>query len=234
MEEVWPGLRAEDLVIVAHELKSPLATIRQLALLSEEGVPDLWPAALHESDRALKLVNDLTLLARLRPDRDGAGQTTLPLSPLNPRALCEEVAHELKPQFYASCRNLCTHFNPRVGLVWGEPRLFRSVVANLCQNALHYSDASHPSQLFIRPKGDRVLVGVRDYGPRLPAPVWRAINAGSSSPTAISRRPGSSGLGIFVAAQFARAMGASLGARQHSDGVSLWIDLAGSKQGSLW
>ena len=46
----------------------------------------------------------------------------------------------------------------------------------------------------------------------------------------IKTRPDSSGLGVYIAAQFARAMGAEIGLIRHRDGVSFYIDLVKSGQ----
>ncbi len=213
MEEVL------DSGLLAHELKAPLATIRQLGLLSGD------EAVVYESEKALQLVENLTLLARL-------GQTELPLEPLNPRALAEEVTASLSPQFSAAGRALQLDLSGRADLIWGERRLVQSIIENLARNALRYADPAAASRLFIKCRGERVLIGARDYGPRLPTHIFRAINQGVVPPQAISRRPGSSGLGLYISSHFARAMGAKLGARQHLDGVSVWLDIARSRQGS--
>ena len=53
-------------------------------------------------------------------------------------------------------------------------------------------------------------------------------------PTEIAMRPGSSGLGLFIASKFSRYMNASVGAVRHRDGTSFFVELPISKQASLF
>jgi signal transduction histidine kinase len=46
-------------------------------------------------------------------------------------------------------------------------------------------------------------------------------------------RPSSSGLGLTIADQFARAMNGSVGATRHRDGASFHVDIHASRQLSL-
>ena len=81
----------------------------------------------------------------------------------------------------------------------------------------------------------QIRVAVRDYGPALPTDVQRALNQGwIDKPLSISMRPGSSGLGLYIATRFARAMRAQVGAVRHRDGSTFYVDLAPSRQRSLF
>ena len=87
----------------------------------------------------------------------------------------------------------------------------------------------------MKDKNDRVRVVVRDFGPELPTDVWREMNRGFvEKPTSIAMRPGSSGLGLFIASRFSRYMNAEVGAIRHRDGTSFYVDLMKSKQASLF
>ena len=76
---------------------------------------------------------------------------------------------------------------------------------------------------------------MRDFGPALPTSVWRELKSGGlTRPTRIAMRPGSSGLGLYIASEFARYMHAELGAIRHRDGTSFFVDLPVSHQASLF
>ena len=47
-------------------------------------------------------------------------------------------------------------------------------------------------------------------------------------------RPGSSGLGLFIASRFSRYMNAEMGAIRHSDGTSFYVELPVSRQARLF
>ena len=53
-------------------------------------------------------------------------------------------------------------------------------------------------------------------------------------PTSIAMRPGSSGLGLYIASKFSRYMNANVGAIRHRDGTSFYVELLVSKQASLF
>jgi K+-sensing histidine kinase KdpD len=51
-----------------------------------------------------------------------------------------------------------------------------------------------------------------------------------NNPLPIHCRPQSSGLGIFIASQFADAMNGNIGVTRHRDGVTFYVDLNSSRQ----
>ena len=112
--------------------------------------------------------------------------------------------------------------------------LLSGVVYNFLLNAMHYSSEGTRSELYVGDKKGRVQVVVRDFGPTLPIDVWREMKNGFiRQPTAIAMRPGSSGLGLFIASRFAKAMRAEVGAVRHRDGASFFVELPVSEQLSL-
>ena len=91
------------IVAAAHELKAPLALIRQLSLELESGdYTKLERTILQRritltTERALRLTTDLSRAKRLD---DGL----FACEPLNPLTLCEEVAQEISPLYRAHNR----------------------------------------------------------------------------------------------------------------------------------
>jgi len=83
-------------------------------------------------------------------------------------------------------------------------------------------------------KSGMVRVGIRDYGPALSSDMWRQLQKKlKHSPQTIHARPQSSGLGLFIASQFAEAMQGSIGATRHRDGATFYVELQASRQLSL-
>ena len=76
----------------------------------------------------------------------------------------------------------------------------------------------------------RVRIGVRDFGPAIPARAWRALRQGLREPLPLHNRPGSSGLGMFIANEFALAIGAQIGVIRHRDGATFYVDVPASTQ----
>jgi K+-sensing histidine kinase KdpD len=107
---------------------------------------------------------------------------------------------------------------------------------NFSDNALHYSDTDMPVeiQLGLKNFGKTVRVGVRDYGPALPADTLDTLeNKLHKTGASIFARPQSSGLGIHIARQFADAMSGKIGITRHRDGSTFYVELPSSQQLSL-
>lgn len=222
----------ENVAVVAHELKTPLCLMRQLAL-SLELTDDtsrrqkLQTQLVQVSNRALRQVEDLTRTARLE---DGL----FVMEPVSVRGICDAVLREISPLFSVEKRQIRTSYLNKTRLASANHDLLYSVVYNLCTNALRYSDQSLSSQLQISDHQNHIRISVRDYGPALPASIWRELHSGSlARPVNIAMRPGSSGLGLYIASRFADQMHGRLGVIRHRDGTSFFIDLLPSKQAML-
>lgn len=220
-------------IVVAHELKAPLSLVRQLALSLEledsaEGVHEVSRQIVSTSERALRQVEDMLRVARLE-------DALFEMEPVNPRAICDDVSSELWQLFRFNRRELKIYYRNRRRLAVAHPQLLRSVVYNFCLNAMNYGGEDLPSEIFVCDKGsDKIRIEVRDYGPAVPTRVWREIKNGVvKRPTEISMRPGSSGMGLYIAAKFANYMNAKFGLIRHRDGTSFYVDLPVSEQLSL-
>ena len=221
----------DGILVAAHELKGPLATLRQLAL-SFDGLDvqgeQIRDEMIEVSERAIRQVNDLTKIRRLE---DGLFE----MEPVAVQAVCNEVSEELKYLFRENARGLKVSYKCRNGLVVANRELLRSVVYNFLINAMHYAGEGTEARMTVREVRDRVRVDIRDYGPALPMDVWREMRKGFvEKPTSIAMRPGSSGLGLFIASRFSRYMNAGVGAVRHRDGTSFYVELLKSKQASLF
>ncbi|MBR2659546.1 HAMP domain-containing histidine kinase [Candidatus Saccharibacteria bacterium] len=221
------------ILVAAHELKAPLCLLKQLAFsielaLDEDERHRIRNQMIDVSDRALRQVEDLTKISRLS---DGLFE----MEPVAVRAVCDEVTAELRTLFRFNHRNLEIEYRNRNRLVYANRELLYSVVYNFCLNAMHYSDEETRSELTLSDKDGLVRLAVRDFGPVLPADVWRSLKKGwVEKPTSIAMRPGSSGLGLYIASKFSQYMKANVGAVRHRDGTSFFVELLPSKQASLF
>ncbi len=219
-------------IAAAHELKAPLALVRQLSLVLGNGTcsPKELEQIAHKitltSERALRLTTDLTRAARLE-------NSIFTLQPLNPLSLCEEVAEELAPLYSARGRQIAARGRRYSLLAVANYDLLRRILLNFADNALHYSAPDAPVVLTAasRDRGQTIRLGVRDYGPALPASIWKSMSGSIERyQQSLHARPASSGLGIHIAHQFAEAMGAQVGATRHRDGVTFYVDVSASTQ----
>jgi signal transduction histidine kinase len=220
-----------SILVAAHELKAPLAIIRQLAF-SLDGLDSTNESIRSEminiSDRAIKQINDLTKIGRLE---DGLFE----MEPVVVRAVCDDVVNELAYLFRENNKKLRIKYKNRARLVVANRDLLYSVIYNFLLNAIHYSDEEMCSELVVNEKRGKVMISVRDYGPALPKDVWKEMRRGFvEKPMSIAMRPGSSGLGLYIASKFSRYMHANVGAVRHRDGTTFYVEVPVSRQTSLF
>lgn len=219
----------ESEVVVAHELKAPLSLMRQLALSldyeeSLDGAREVGRQIVATSDRAIRQVNDLTKIARL-------DEALFEMEPVNPRAVCDEVVNELWQWFKFNRRELSIDYRNKRRLAVANAQLLHSVVYNFCLNAMNYGGEELPSEITVYDRGAKIRIEVRDFGPTIPTKIWREIKDGFvKKPVATPMRPGSSGLGLYIASRFSSYMNSDFGLIRHRDGTSFYIDLPVSGQ----
>ncbi len=207
------GCRRQHLLAdVAHELRSPVATLKTMAEALRDGVAsgpersDRAAAAVAESaERLDRLVSDLLELARLDLQE-------LPLHP-QPVDLRAAVADCLRRHKDAADRAGIRIQPVEEGqpvIVPGDPHRLNQVLDNLMDNAISYAGAGAEVRATIEP-GDAVVVTVADSGRGIAAehlpyifdPFYRVDRA---------RTPGDShsGLGLRIARGLAQAHGGDL------------------------
>jgi signal transduction histidine kinase len=221
----------DGILVAAHELKAPLTVLRQLALTLDGATmrdDEIRDEMVCVSERAIKQVNDLTKIKKLS---DGLFE----MEPVVVRGVCDDVTRELMYLFKFNRRDLFVKYSNRSRLVTANAELLRSVVYNFLLNAVHYSGEGTRAELNVSETRGKIKIAIRDYGPMLPSDVWREMKRGwVEKPTSVAMRPGSSGLGLYIASKFSRYMHADVGAVRHRDGTSFYVSLPVSKQATLW
>lgn len=221
----------DGILVAAHELKAPLTVLRQLALTLDDTSmqnDEIRDEMVCVSERAIKQVNDLTKIKKLN---DGLFE----MEPVAVRGVCDDVTRELMYLFKFNRRDLFVKYANRSRLVTANAELLRSVVYNFLLSAVHYSGDGARAELNVSETRGKIKIAVRDYGPMLPSDVWREMKRGwVEKPTSVVMRPGSSGLGLYIASRFSRYMHADVGAVRHRDGSTFYVSLPVSKQATLW
>lgn len=218
-----------DIAALAHELKTPLALIRQLALFAgQDGLTEDERVQAIErisvtGDRTIRLVSDLTKAFALR------GSELVETEPVNVVSLCEEVAHELWPLYQAYGKDLRVPPVRRAVVAVGHRELLKRVLVNYADNALKYSNDSSVVKFSVLKRDGQVQVGVRDRGPVLS----RGDIKRARQEAPLTGRPLSSGLGLGVVEHFARCMQGEVGSVRHRDGMTFFVSIPSSEQLSL-
>lgn len=222
------------LIAAAHELKAPLALIRQIGLalngenLSTEQKNRFINQIILTSERSLRLTSSLTKTARL-------DDAMFYVEPVNPEQICRDVAYELEPLFEAYGRSVRVKSRRHPLLMVANRDLLRRIVMHFADNSLHYGEKGTAVEMQItalRGAG-MVRIGVRDYGPALSSDMWSKLQERLVESQPVHSRPESSGLGLFISSQFAEAMNGKIGAVRHKDGATFYVDIPASYQLSM-
>jgi len=220
-----------SLLAAAHELKTPLVLIRQLSLqLSDPSVP-VTPELNHRlrltTERGLRLVDGLTRAARLE-------DSLFDTESLEVKAICQLVAQEMRPLACELGQKLELKLPKRSLLAIGQYDLLTSLLVGLCDNALAHNGTGGQVTISTREHAGRIELAVRDSGPKLSHKQFKQLTGKLGKPQPVSGRPRSSGLGLWVADNFARSMAGRLTAQRHRDGgMTFIVSLPSSTQLSL-
>lgn len=213
-------MEESSVIAAAHELKSPVALIRQLALeLEATALPEQkeqLSQLILTSERSLRLTTSLTRHRQLNESL-----AFLETEPINAQQLCEEVAHELWPLFAAHGRRIEVDTRRAAPLVVANRDLLRRILLHFGDNALQYAH-SGVAQFRVQRHRSGVRVGLRDDGPIVPV---------TNEP--LVGRPMSSGLGLQLSKEFADMMNGTIGSVKHHTGMTFYVQMLPSEQLSL-
>lgn len=201
---------------VAHELRTPLTALVTEASLIEGGLADLSPDARRAAEllvtdvrRLRTLVDDLMEISRFDA---AAEQLSLQRVDLG-RVVTGVVASRLPEAAVSVPRHPV--------IVDSDPRRLDRIVGNLLDNARSHAPGS-PVEVALTMTRDGALVVVADRGPGVAADALPRLfdRFFKGDP---SRRSGSSGLGLAIAAEHAALLGATLRARPRPGGGMVFV-----------
>lgn len=213
--------RGMFLAILGHDLRSPLNAIAlSAAVLSrtpqyDTGLSQLASQIASSAKAMGKMISDLIDFTRTGL---GADMPTSP-APMNLGILCREVFDEFAAGHPTHDLNFRSEGD--VEGDWDVARL-RQAVSNLLANAVQHGSASVPVVLSVIADGSDVLIAVSNGGLSIPsadfATIFEPLVRVSSLETERQRRPGSIGLGLFIAREVVGAHGGTIGVTS-SDGA---------------
>ena len=226
LDRLQDGLNHERQFVAnaSHELRMPLAVLKaelEVALREHGGERQLRAAmhsAIEETDRIVKLAEDLLLLARAH---DG----TLPLTPvaIGVGDLVSELGERFGPVVARCGRELVIDCAPPTAdlSVRADPDRIRQAISNLVDNSLRYGDGA--VTLSARQVAGRVQLHVSDHGHGFGEDLaGHAFDRFSRADVARGR--GGVGLGLTIVRTIAQAHGGDAGACDlPQGGADVWI-----------
>lgn len=226
----WGSLALPSVLAAAHELKAPLVLLRQLSYqLEASGELNAQQRTVQErlrltSERALRLVENITQSGRLE-------ETLFALEPLQAHSIWRQVADEINPLAHQMDQKLLLRIPKKPLLVVAHPELLPAILMGLCDNALSHNPSGGQITLSAKQTHESVVFSVRDRGPTIDAKAFRELETRlGRAPQPLGARPGSSGLGLWIAGSFAKAMASTLSVTRHRGGgmtFSLHVPVSG-------
>lgn len=194
---------------IAHELRTPLSTIRSWLEAAEDGIltaDNAFTSALLEEALLLQhIVDDLQDLAAA-----DSGTLRLHPEPLYAADLLDQVAAAHRGRARTAGVHLSTRSAPGPP-VTADPVRLRQATSNLVSNAIRHTPPGGTVTLRSRQEGNHVLIEVADTGtgispedlPLVFDRFWRAEKSRS-------RQTGGSGLGLAIVRQLTEAHGGTV------------------------
>lgn len=209
----------EFLAVLAHELRNPLAPIRNAVAIMQ--VHPQMPAALAPTrdiiDRQLgqltRLVDDLLDVARV-----STGKIQLRRAAIDFRDVVEAALEAVRPLAAPHHHRLDARIEDRPMPVHGDAARLVQALQNVLHNAVKYTPDGGAIRLVARVDGDEVVAAVTDTGRGIAPEAIERIFQMFVQEAAAGRAPGDSGLGIGL--NLARSLVEEHGGRldAHSEG----------------
>ncbi len=193
-------LKDEFISTVSHELRTPLTSIRgALGLLSSgmlgeisEKSNNLLRIALANSDRLVRLINDILDLERIQ-----SGREPLSFRPVQLSDVIRQAIGDMQPVADSAGVRLL-HDSTHVEID-ADPYRLLQVLTNLLSNAVKFSPPNSTVSIMLRPGVTGITLSVIDNGRGIPADKLEAVFGRFQQVDASdSRQKGGSGLGLAI------------------------------------
>ena len=207
-------LKSEFVSVVSHELRTPMTSVKtSLSLLlagaagpMDAGPRELLEIAVRNSDRLIRLVNDLLDLSRV-----DAGRMDLHPEPI---ALADAVRTSVEAvAAFAAAEGVTVELEPPPEPLFVQAVMDRvaQVLVNLLSNAIKFSPPRERVRVRWRQSGDAAIIEVADRGPGIPTEKVLAIfEPFRQLDSSTTREHGGAGLGLAISRGIIEALGGTL------------------------
>lgn len=152
----------EFIGLASHELKTPLTSISGYLqiinrLKSDAESQKFIDKTLHQVKKLTSLVSDLLDVSKIE-----AGKLQLGIEQFDIKPVVEGAIELIKHSNNNYNISLQTSIDSLI--ISGDPHRIEQVLINLLTNAIKYSPGMDKVELFLNTKGNKVMIGVKDYG----------------------------------------------------------------------
>ncbi len=208
----------EFLATLAHELRNPLAPIRNASMLlglqdgSAQSIDWVRRVIDRQTDHLARLIDDLLDVSRITRDK-----LTLRLERVELARVIDGAVDTLRSQIDAQRHRLQVEVPPGLWLQ-GDPIRLTQIFANLLNNAVKYTSAGGSLHVRADANGDAIRVSVRDNGVGIPPDqLSHVFEMFFQVDRSIERAHAGLGIGLTLVDQLVRLHGGQVSAQ--SDGI---------------
>lgn len=194
----------------AHELRTPLATLRARAEVARTDHPECARSLddiIKQADRARRVLDQLLLLARLDGEHNRMQTIDLDLVTLCREVLADRATLAMRHQVELEL----IHQQPQIRIS-GEPISLSILLNNLLDNAIAHSPDGGLVSVDLKKDLGTTQLRVRDQGPGIPASLRRSVidrfNRGPHQGSTVDQT--GTGLGLTIAQRIVDLHGAAL------------------------
>ena len=210
----------EFLAILGHELRNPLAPIRNaLRIMKRRGMddPDLcWARDVvdHQLRQLGQLVDDLQEISRVT-----SGKVRLEKEPVDVATIVAFAVETSRPTIDAHHHRLSIALPPGSVLVDADSNRMAQVLSNLLNNAAKYTEDGGQIRLGVAVEGADVVFRIRDNGVGIPVEMLpRVFDLFAQVGHSLDRSQGGLGLGLNLVRSLTEMHGGSVQARSEGPG----------------
>ncbi len=232
-------IKDEFIATVSHELRTPLTSIKASLEILKSGACDqiegqsetLIDIAHKNSERLLRLINDILDIAKIESQQINYNIQQLPLKPFLESAINDNRSygdkHEVK-FVLADC--------PSSALISVDADRMTQVMSNLLSNAAKFSPPGSEVHISAKKSAAGVTITVKDWGKGIPPEFQpRVFDKFSQADSSDQREINGTGLGLHIAKSIVeRHDGCLRFSSRSGEGTEFYIDLFDSAdQGKL-
>jgi signal transduction histidine kinase/ActR/RegA family two-component response regulator len=210
----------EFLAVLGHELRNPLAPIRNaLRIMKHRGADDpdhVWARDVveHQLIQLKQLVDDLLEVSRVN-----SGKLRLDREPVDLATIVAFAVETSRPTIDAHRHRLSIALPAKPMTIEADPIRLAQVLANLLNNAAKYTEDGGQIRLTVGREGDRVVLRVKDNGVGIPGELLpRVFDLFAQADQSLDRSQGGLGLGLTLVRSLVELHGGSVEARSEGPG----------------
>jgi PAS domain S-box-containing protein len=191
--------RNEFLAMLAHELRNPLAAIRNaVAVVVHSGTKENVDWGMSVIDRQVRnfthLIDDLLDVARITQGKIQLKREVLDASPL-----VHHAAEAVMPLMQERGHDFSVTFNAATLWVYADPTRLEEILVNLLSNAAKYTQIGGQIQLAAGVEGKHVIFRVRDNGVGIAPEILPTVfDLFTQADRSLARSEGGLGIGLTV------------------------------------